>query len=221
MFLRSTNNSIAAGLDVTSPPSHSDNLPPSTSVNAEVLASSCSDANSPLPQASGQAVPSPAFLAQVVAAVKQALAADQTLMSVEASSSVAGGIPATFLSSLQSQASALAVSGMGFPPILASIAGAANQTQGRPNFVVPSFVSTFSPLARSVAPSLSSVVAGLLPTALSSSLNVPDLQQSFLVAPGFSLVPPKLVSQIVSGKFAELSELLSSNIVQTHSNSNP
>ena len=142
-------------------------LPPSTSANAEILRPSRSDAHSLLPQASRQVdVPSPAFLASVVVAIKQALAADQTLMSVESSSSVAGGITATFSSSLQSQASALAVSGVGFPPVLASIAGAANQMQGRPNFVVPSFVSTFWPPAPSVAPSLSSVTAGLLPTVL-------------------------------------------------------
>ena len=103
MFLRSTNNSLAAGLDATSLPSHSKDLPPSTSANAEVLYPSCSDAHSPLPQASGQVdVPSPAFLASVVAAVKQALAADQTPTSVEASSSMAGDVPATFSSSLQS-----------------------------------------------------------------------------------------------------------------------
>ena len=194
------------------------------SANAEVLRPSCSAAISSLPQASGQAdVPSPAFLASVVAAIKQALAADQTPPSVAASSSSAEGVPTTFSSSLQSQASALAVSGVGFPPTSASIARAANQMQGRPNFVVPYFVSTFSPPAPSVAPSLSSVAAGLLPTALSSSPNVslPVLQQSFVVAPGFSPVLPKLVSQIVSGKFVELSELLSSNIVQTQSDSDP
>ena len=100
MFLRSTNNSLAVGLDATSLPSQSEDLPPSTSANAKVLCPSCSDAHSPLPQASRQDdVPSPAFLAWVVAAVKQALAADQTPTSVEASSSVAGGIPMTFLSS--------------------------------------------------------------------------------------------------------------------------
>ena len=215
MPLRSTNNSTAAGLNASSPPSRSDDLPPSTSANAEVLRPSCSAAISSLPQASGQAdVPSPAFLASVVAAVKQVLAADQTPPSVAASSSSAKGVPTTFSSSLQSQASALAVSGVGFPPTSASIAGAANQMQGRPNFVVPSFVSTFSPPAPSVAPSLSSVAAGLLPTALSSSPNVslPVLRQSFVVAPGFSPVPPK---------FVELSELLSSNIVQTQSDSDP
>jgi len=142
--LRSTNNSLAAGFDATSLSGKSEHFPLSTSANAEVLCPSCSDAHSPLPQASRQAdVPSPAFLALVVAAVKQALAADQTLPGAEASSSVAGGIPATFSSSLQSQASALAVSGVGFPPVQASMAGAALQMQGRPNFVVPSFVSTF------------------------------------------------------------------------------
>ena len=209
MFLRSTNNSLAAGLDATSLPSQSEDLPPSTSANAKVLRPSSSDAHSPLPQASRQVdVPSPAFLAWVVAAVKQALAADQTPTSVEASSSMSGGIPVTFLSSLQSQASALAVSGMGFPQVLASIAGAANQMQDRPNFVVQSFVSTFSSLAPSVAPSLLSVAAGLLPTVLSSAPNVPVLQQSFVVTLGFSPIPPKLMSQIVSGKLEELSELL-------------
>ena len=222
MFLRSTNNSLAASLDAASPPSLSEELPPSMSANAEVLRPSCTDASSSSHQASGQAdVPSPTFLASVVAAVKQALAAEQASMNTPASSSVAGGVPASLSSSLQFQASALAASGVGFPPSSASIAGAANQMQGRPNFVVPSFVSTFSPPAPSVAPSPSSVAAGLLPTAFSSLPNVPVLQQSFVVAPGFSPVPPKLVSQIVSGKFVELSELSSSNIVQTHSDSDP
>lgn len=71
MFLRSTNNNLAAGLDATSLPSHSDEFPPSTSANAEVLCPSCSHSNSPLPQASRQVdVQSPAFLALVVMAVK-------------------------------------------------------------------------------------------------------------------------------------------------------
>ena len=103
MFLRSTNNSLAAGLDATSLSGQSEDLPPSTSTDAEVLGPSCSDAHSPPPQASGQAdVQSPAFLASVVAAVKQALAAEQTPTIAEASSNVAGGVPATFSSSLQS-----------------------------------------------------------------------------------------------------------------------
>lgn len=129
---------------------------------------------------------------------------------------MAGGIPVTFSYSLQSQASALAVSGMGFPPIAAFIAGAANQMQGRPKFV-PSFVSTLLPPAPSVAPSPSSLVG---PRAFLFA-KCTNLQQSFVVAPGFSPVPPKLVNQIVSGKFVKLSKLLSSNIVLTQSNSDP
>ena len=104
MFLRSTNNSLVAGLDATSLSGQSEDLPPSTSANAEILRPSSSDAHIPLPQTSRQAdVPFPAFLGGVVAAVKQVLAANQTPMSAEASSSVAGDVPATFSSSLQSQ----------------------------------------------------------------------------------------------------------------------
>ena len=144
MFLRSTNNGLAAGLDATSLPSHSDKLSPSTSANAEVFRPSCCNANGPLLEASGQAdVPSPAFLVSVVAAVNQALAAEKTPTSVAASSRVAGGVPATFSSSLQSQAAALAVSGAGFPPVSASTAGAVSQVPGTPNFVVPSFFLNF------------------------------------------------------------------------------
>ena len=63
MFLPSTNNSLAADLDANSLPSHSDELPPSTSANAKVFRPFCSDANSPLSQASGQAdVPFSVFL---------------------------------------------------------------------------------------------------------------------------------------------------------------
>ena len=97
MFLRSTNNGLAAGLDTTSLPSHSEELPPSTSANAEALCPSSSDANSSLHQASGQTdVLSPTFLASVVAAVKQALTAEQTTTIVQASSSVAGAFSRHF-----------------------------------------------------------------------------------------------------------------------------
>lgn len=43
---------------------------------------------------------------------------------------------------------------------------------------------------------------------------LPVLHQPFVVGPGFSPVPAKVVSQIVAGKYADLSELLSVNIVQ-------
>ena len=41
------------------------------------------------------------------------------------------------------------------------------------------------------------------------------MNQSFVVGPGFSPIPAKIVSQIVAGKFVDLCELLSTNISQT------
>ncbi|MCV6577234.1 MAG: hypothetical protein OIF58_16040, partial [Cohaesibacter sp.] len=40
----------------------------------------------------------------------------------------------------------------------------------------------------------------------------PLLDQPFVVGPGFSPVPAKLISQIVSGKYVDLSELLAVNL---------
>ena len=46
-----------------------------------------------------------------------------------------------------------------------------------------------------------------------SPVSAPILHQPFVVGPGYSPIPAKLVGQIVAGKFVELSDLLSSNIV--------
>ena len=227
-FTRPTNNSLSAGLD-SAPQSSS----PSASSNADVPIppSSVSDSSHP---AGGPDVPSPAFLASIVAAVKQALAAEQTATSGQASGSPStsvagaiGGVPSTLVSShqsLQNQASAFAASGVGFPPVPAPIAGPVPPPQGRPNFLVPSFVSTFSaPLVSSVAPSPSSVATGLF-SSVPSSLPVPTLpalQQSFVLPPGYSPVPPKLVTQIITNKFVEICDLLSKNIEQSQSDTDP
>lgn len=48
-----------------------------------------------------------------------------------------------------------------------------------------------------------------------SFASLPVLHQPFVVGPGFSPVPAKLVSQIVAGKFVELHKLLPSNIVSS------
>ena len=45
-------------------------------------------------------------------------------------------------------------------------------------------------------------------------LALPLLDQAFIVGPGFSPVPAKIVPQIVAGKFIDLSELLAVNLVQ-------
>ena len=41
------------------------------------------------------------------------------------------------------------------------------------------------------------------------------LQQKFVVGPAFSPVPEKTVSQLVAGRYVDLGDLLSVNIVQT------
>ena len=53
-----------------------------------------------------------------------------------------------------------------------------------------------------------------MPTS-SASNPAPILHQPFVVGPGFSPIPAKIVTQIVSGKFVEFDELLSTNIVLT------
>ena len=75
----------------------------------------------------------------------------------------------------------------------------------------------------SVAPSPSSVATGLfsgMPSPLPLS-NMPALQQSFVLPPGYSPVPPKLVTQIVANKLVNFSDLLSINIDQSQSDSEP
>ena len=46
-----------------------------------------------------------------------------------------------------------------------------------------------------------------------TSISAPILHHPFVVFSGFTSIPAKLVSQIVAGKFVELNELSSSNIV--------
>ena len=48
----------------------------------------------------------------------------------------------------------------------------------------------------------------------SAVLALPLLDQPFIVGPGFSPVPAKLVAQIVAGKYIGLSDLLAVNLVQ-------
>ena len=153
---------------------------------------------------------SPAFLATVVQAVKDALAAERapacSVLSASSQPSTAtmlGGVPV----SLSDLASAFLTSGTGiiFLPTSASSA-----FQGRPSYVVPSFISTF-PIS-SPAVSLPSCAFGTSSSASVSSLSsLHALQQPFIVGLGFSPIPAKLVGQIVAGKFIDLSELLASN----------
>ena len=167
---------------------------------------------------------SPAFLAAVAHAVQQVLSAQQTaslpVPSSSTSVAISGGVPApqTPASQLAVQASSFAASGAGFTA--SPSATATPVASGRPNpFVVPTFVSTFStPIPSLAFASSSTGVNAAFPSSAagaSSLAPLPVLHQPFVVGPGFSPVPAKLVSQIVAGKFVELHELLPSNIVQT------
>ena len=90
------------------------------------------------------------------------------------------------------------------------------------NIAVPSFVTTFRAPNMLLATSFSDVASSMaaLPCSVGSSLalapSLPShLDQPFVVGPGFSPIPAKLVAQIVAGKFIELSELLSVNLQQS------
>lgn len=126
-----------------------------------------------------------------------------------------GGVPGLSLSSgqLDAQASVLAASGVGFSSVTS--ADTTSKAQGRPDFVVPVFVSTFAPPIPAVKSSTNTaaVTALLILGGISSLAQMPIFHRTFVVGPGFSPVPTKLVSQIVSGRFVELNKLVSANLV--------
>ena len=104
-------------------------------------------------------------------------------------------------------------------------AGTGLPQQGRPafslNMVMSSFVSTFANL--SMTTSISSLSVYSLQNCVTCDVANPSvvfvsplLDQPFVVGPGFSPVPAtyKLVTQIVAGKYINLSDLLAVNLVQ-------
>ena len=171
--------------------------------------------------------PSPEFLAAVVSAVKASLAVKRSSLTtpvsavgpVSASSSTTTGIVGDIPSlpgNLGAKANALLDAGSAVPFAQSGASGVVGQ--GRAACVVPSFVSTLAAPVPSIGSSCALAAPGLagspLPTVNTSSfsqLALPPLQQPFVVGPGYSPVPAKLVSQIVSGKFVDLGELLSKN----------
>ena len=100
-------------------------------------------------------------------------------------------------------------------------AGAGPSQQGRPilsaSMVVPSFVSTFAMPAMSssvYSTGVSSMLNGATRNVADRSNVLANMDQPFVVGPGFLPVPAKLVAQIVAGKYIDLSELLAVNLVQ-------
>ena len=229
MTTRRTNNSLAARLDGEN--SSSDTLLQAESSGPSSLASAANSAPQTSSTVSAPVVAAgvhdPALIAAIVDAVKASLAAEKgpgssssNLLgnsdSVEPQAAF-GGVPAPSPSLSQQTATFLA-SGGAFPQQQAISSPSA--TQGRPNFIVPSFVATFA-TPRSPILSTSITAGASVPVPLSDSTlaaNLPSgplLQQPFVVGPSFFPIPAKTVSQIVAGKYVDLGDLLSVNIVQT------
>ena len=228
MSSRQTNNSHSVSLF-----SDTSQVPVSPSADASSHSSTASTSSPAAAIFPATNVPDPAFLAAVVNAVKVALAAEKTPPSSDSatvpvsvpdpscSSSlrVSGGVPSQ--ADLGARTATFLSSGLGFSSSQAASPSPASS--GRNNYVVPSFVSTFanpSPAVTSSVFALSSLVPATSPCVVSTApaTNLPSgplLQQPFVVGPGFSPVPAKTVNQIVSGKFVDLSDLLSVNIVHT------
>ena len=114
-----------------------------------------------------------------------------------------------------SQATAFAASGAGFAAH--STSAGASAAQGRPAFVVPTFVSTFLPPNPSHSLSIANMAttsslesvssAATLPQAnILSATSFPVLNQPFIVGPA------KVVGQVVAGKFIDLGDLLPSTV---------
>jgi len=100
----------------------------------------------------------------------------------------------------------------GFQP---SISSSSTQSRTIP-LVLPTFVSTFNMPVLALVLSSGHALSGI--SAQLPSSNVNSLaDQLFMMGPGFPPVPAKLVLQIRSGKFVDLSELLVSNLVTPES----
>ena len=142
----------------------------------------------------------PDIVALISQTVQAALQARDQAAQTPAISASAVPLPASS-TSLGSLTSSFLAAGTGFP----SGQAASASPQGRPApIVVPSFVSTFATpipaLASSSARSLSSVSLttpiSLTAAQVPSSISGIVAEQPFVVGPGFSPIPAKLVSQM-------------------------
>ena len=81
--------------------------------------------------------------------------------------------------------------------------------------MVPVFVSTFfaPPIPAVTSSTKTAAMTPLSLGGISLLVQTPILYQPFMVSPGFSPVPAKLVSEIMAGKFVELNKLLPANLV--------
>ena len=224
-----TNNSLVASLDGENSPSdtllHTESSLPSSLASAANSAPQISSTVSTPVVAAG--VHDPALITVIVDAIKASLAAEKdpgpTSSNLRGNSvrvelqAASGGVPAPS-PSLSQETATFSASGGAFQEQQAISLPSASQ--GRPNFTVPSFVATFAtprwPILRTSTTAGASVPVPLSNSSLAASLPLgPLLQQPFVVGPSFSPIPAKTVTQIVAGKYVDLGDLLSVNIVQT------
>ena len=108
-------------------------------------------------------------------------------------------------------------SALGSVPSSVSLPGPSSSGRPFSSFVVPVFISTFTTPVMSISSSAMSAASSLFEAshdvAMAGTVQPsPIIDQPFVIGPGFSLVPVKLVSQIVAGKYIDLSELLPANL---------
>jgi len=200
-----TNNSSQVLFD---PPIEVSTIEPGSHISPPVAASAD-------PSNAGQAS---LLLPELVALINQAA---QSAVAAER----ANQAPAVSSQTSQAQVTSTSVNGgvplSSSPPVeqYSPSSSSGPSSSGRPvsSFVVPSFVSSFAApvmYTASLAPSMANPVFGTSQNVAVSSVVQPmsKADQLFVVGPGFSPVPAKLVAQIVAGKFIDLNELLSANL---------
>ena len=210
---RTTRNSLNSFFDMAELANSTADVPVSSALPASIPPSG--DQANVLPSsASSPALSVETLTASILSAIRPLLA------SASGNQSLVSSLPATphtDSSNLPLAAATSLVTPSSAPQLPAAVQ---SPSTGRPIFV-PSFVNTFTaPAVSSVIlpSSLSTMPASIASAPLSASPTsfstptMPALQQPFIVGPGFSPVPYKLVSQIISGKFIDLAELLSDNL---------
>ena len=216
MASRQTNNSMDAAFSAPSSIT-------STSVIATSLLKLSVPNSAPLAGSSSMADPGSSIVLgpEIVALASQTVQAALQALQFHPSPAIANSVPSSAASSspdtLNGSAASFLEPGTGF-----QLAQSSAMTQGRNiPIVVPSFVSTFNAPVSALASSSAQVTSGFsLPSeafqvthAKSSAL----ADRPFVVGPGFSPIPGKLVSQILRGTWVDLSELLSANLVSSDS----
>ena len=214
---RTIRNSLNSYFEMAESANSSADVPVSSALPASTSPSG-SQANVPHDSESSPALSVETLTASIVGALRPLFASAQA----NQVQSLVSSLPSTSLtdsSNLPLAVSSSLVASSSAPHLPSAVQ---TPSTGRP-IVVPSFVNTctFTAPAGStrilpsslstLSPSIASAPLPACPTSFSSS-TVPTLQQPFIVGPGFSPVPYKLVAQITSGKFIDLAELLSDNL---------